>query len=125
MKLEEFIEKVEKINEYISDKKDLIENINFKNLNTKYNEVIESLTRINNEKTSPREKNIVEQYIEKNSNKINSVYIKGPLIEEEDIKDLEEILGSLLDEIERLKYLRIFNESNTIIVGGTVQVNHL
>ena len=36
MKLEEFIEKVEKINEYISDKKDLIENINFKNLNTKY-----------------------------------------------------------------------------------------
>lgn len=118
MKLEEFIEKVERINEYISDKKDLIENINFKNLNTKYNEVIESLTRINNEKTSPREKNIVEQYIEKNSNKINSVYIKGPLIEEEDIKDLEEILGSLLDEIERLKYLRIFNESNTIIVGG-------
>ena len=118
MKLEEFIEKVEKINEYISDKKDLIENINFKNLNTKYNEVIESLTRINNEKTSYREKNIVEQYIEKNSNKINSVYIKGPLIEEEDIKDLEKILGSLLDEIERLKYLRIFNESNTIIVGG-------
>lgn len=118
MKLEEFIEKVEKINEYISDKKDLIENINFKNLNTKYNEVIESLTRINNEKTSPREKNIVEQYIEKKSNKINSVYIKGPLIEEEDIKDLEKILESLLDEIERLKYLRIFNESNTIIVGG-------
>ena len=118
MKLEDFIIKIEKIYEYISDKKDLIENINFKNLNTKYNEVIESLTRINNEKTSPREKNIVEQYIEKNSNKINSVYIKGPLIEEEDIKDLEEILGSLLDEIERLKYLRIFNESNTIIVGG-------
>lgn len=118
MKLEDFIIKIEKIYEYISDKKDLIENINFKNLNTKYNEVIESLTRINNEKTSPREKNIVEQYIEKNSNKINSVYIKGPLIEEEDIKDLEEILGNLLDEIERLKYLRIFNKSNTIIVGG-------
>lgn len=118
MKLEDFIIKIEKICEYISDKKDLIENINFKNLNTKYNEVIESLTRINNEKTSPREKNIVEQYIEKNSNKINSVYIKGPLIEEEDIKDLEEILGNLLDEIERLKYLRIFNKSNTIIVGG-------
>ena len=118
MELEDFIKKIEEIYKYISDKKDLIENINFKNFNTKYNEVIESLTRINNEKTSPREKNIVEQYIEKNSNKINSVYIKGPLIEEEDIKDLEKILGSLLDEIERLKYLRIFNESNTIIVGG-------
>ena len=87
-------------------------------MNTKYNEVIESLTRINNEKTSPREKNIVEQYFEKNSNKINSIYFKGPLIEEEDIKDLGEILGNLLDEIERLKYLRIFNESNTIILGG-------
>lgn len=118
MKLEDFIKKIEEIYKYISDKKDLIENINFKNFKTKYNEVIESLTRINNEKTSYREKNIVEQYIEKNSNKINSVYFKGPLIEEEDIKDLEEILGNLLDEIERLKYLRIFNESNTIIVGG-------
>ena len=118
MKLEDFIKKIEEIYKYISDKKDLIENINFKNFNTKYNEVIESLTRINNEKTSPREKNIVEQYIEKNSNKINSVYFKGTLIEEEDIKDLEEILGNLLDEIERLKYLRIFNKSNTIIVGG-------
>lgn len=118
MKLEDFIKKIEEIYKYISDKKDLIENINFKNFNTKYNEVIESLTRINNEKTSYREKNIVEQYIEKNSNKINSVYFKGTLIEEEDIKDLEEILGNLLDEIERLKYLRIFNKSNTIIVGG-------
>ena len=118
MELEDFIKKIEEIYKYISDKKDLIENINFKNFNTKYNEVIESLTRINNEKTSYREKNIVEQYIEKNSNKINSVYFKGTLIEEEDIKDLEEILGNLLDEIERLKYLRIFNKSNTIIVGG-------
>lgn len=118
MELEDFIKKIEEIYKYISDKKDLIENINFKNFNTKYNEVIESLMRINNEKTSYREKNIVEQYIEKNSNKINSVYFKGTLIEEEDIKDLEEILGNLLDEIERLKYLRIFNKSNTIIVGG-------
>lgn len=118
MKLEDFIKKIEEIYKDISGKKGLIENINFKNLNTKYNEVIESLTRINNEKTSPREKNIVEQYFEKNSNKINSIYFKGPLIEEEDIKDLGEILGNLLDEIERLKYLRIFNESNTIILGG-------
>ena len=103
MKLEDFIKKIEEIYKDISGKKGLIENINFKNLNTKYNEVIESLTRINNEKTSPREKNIVEQYFEKNSNKINSIYFKGPLIEEEDIKDLGEILGNLLDEIERLQ----------------------
>ena len=95
MELEDFIKKIEEIYKYISDKKDLIENINFKNFNTKYNEVIESLTRINNEKTSYREKNIVEQYIEKNSNKINSVYFKGTLIEEEDIKDLINLILSL------------------------------
>ena len=118
MKLEEFIEKINEINKHISDKKDLIISINIKNFNTKYNDVIDSLTRINNEKTSLREKNIIEQYIENNSLKINSVYYKYSQIEEDDIKDIEEILRNLLDEIERLEYLRIFNKSNTIIVGG-------
>lgn len=118
MKLEEFIEKINEINKHISDKKDLIISINIKNFNTKYNDVIDSLTRINNEKTSLREKNIIEQYIENNSLKINNIYYKYSQIEEDDIKDIEEILKNLLDEIERLEYLRIFNKSNTIIVGG-------
>ena len=118
MKLEEFIEEINEINKHISDKKDLIISINIKNFNTKYNDVIDSLTRINNEKTSLREKNIIEQYIENNSLKINNIYYKYSQIEEDDIKDIEEILKNLLDEIERLEYLRIFNKSNTIIVGG-------
>ena len=108
MELEDFIKKIEEIYKYISDNKDLIENINFKNFNTKYNEVIESLTRINNEKTSYREKNIVEQYIEKNSNKINSVYFKGTLIEEEDIKDL---VGKVFDFYGEIKVVPIYDIS--------------
>ena len=118
MELEEFIKKINEINKQISNKKDLIESINIRNFNTKYNDAIDSLTRINNEKTSPREKNIIEQYIENNSLKINNIYYKYSQIEEDDIKDIEEILKNLLDEIERLEYLRIFNKSNTIIVGG-------
>ena len=118
MELEEFIKKINEINKQISNKKDLIESINIRNFNTKYNDAIDSLTRINNEKTSPREKNIIEQYIENNSLKINNIYYKYSQIEEDDIKDIEEILKNLLDEIERLEYLRIFNKSNTNIVGG-------
>ena len=118
MELEEFIKKINEINKHTSNKKDLIESINIRNFNTKYNDAIDSLIRINNEKTSRREKNIIEQYIENNSLKINNIYYKYSQIEEDDIKDIEEILKNLLDEIERLEYLRIFNKSNTIIVGG-------
>lgn len=118
MELEEFIKKINEINKHTSNKKDLIESINIRNFNTKYNDAIDSLIRINNEKTSRREKNIIEQYIENNSLKINNIYYKYSQIEEDDIKDIEEILKNLLDEIERLEYLRIFNKFNTIIVGG-------
>lgn len=64
------------------------------------------------------ERNILEQFISNNYINIDNLYYKGSLFTDEDKIKFEEILENVSEEIERLKYLRIFNESNTIIVGA-------
>lgn len=117
MKLEDFIEKIKKINININNIEYSKERTNLNNFNSKYNKVINDLNKIINEEDSYRERNILEQFINNNSVNIESLFFKGSLIVDEDKIVIEGILENFLEEIERLKYLRIFNESNTIIVG--------
>lgn len=116
MKLKDYIEKIEKINKNISNIESSKERTNLNN--SKYNKVINDLKEIINEEDSFREKNILEQFISNNYTNINNLYYKGSLFADEDKIKFEEILENVSEEIERLKYLRIFNESNTIIVGA-------
>lgn len=118
MELKDFIEKIKKINENISNIEYSEEGTNPNNFNSKYNEVINDLIKIINEEDSFRERNILEQFISNNYINIDNLYYKGPLFTDEDKIKFEEILENVSEEIERLKYLRIFNESNTIIVGA-------
>lgn len=118
MKLKDFIEKIEKINRNINNIEYSKERTNLNNFNSKYNKVINDLNKIINEEDSFRERNILEQFVNNNSANIESLYYKGSLIVDEDKIVIEGILENFLEEIERLKYLRIFNESNTIIVGA-------
>jgi hypothetical protein len=117
MKLEEFIEKIEEINKNISEIQYSEKNFYINEVNYKYNEVVNGLTKIISE-DSFREKNILEQFINSNSRDIDNLYYKGLLIVDEDKIKFEKILENFLEEVERLKYLRIFSESNTIIVGA-------
>lgn len=118
MKLKDFIEKIKKINKNISNIEYSEEGTNPNNFNSKYNEVINDLIKIINEEDSFRERNILEQFISSNSRHIDNLYYKGSLIVDEDKIEFKKILENFSEEIERLKYLRIFNESNTIIVGA-------
>ena len=118
MELKDFIEKIKKINKNISNIEYSEEGTNPNNFNSKYNEVINDLIKIINEEDSFRERNILEQFISNNYINIDNLYYKGPLFTDEDKIKFEEILENVSEEIERLKYLRIFNESNTIIVGA-------
>ena len=118
MKLKDFIEKIKKINKNISNIEYSEEGTNPNNFNSKYNEVINDLIKIINEEDSFRERNILEQFISSNSRHIDTLYYKGSLIVDEDKIEFKKILENFSEEIERLKYLRIFNESNTIIVGA-------
>ena len=117
MKLEDFIEKIEEINKDISEIQYSEKNFYINEVNYKYNEVVNSLTKIISE-DSFREKNILEQFINSNSRDIDNLYYKSLLIVDEDKIKFEKILDNFLEEVERLKYLRIFSESNTIIVGA-------
>lgn len=118
MELKDFIEKIKKINKNISNIEYSEEGTNPNNFNSKYNEVINDLIKIINEEDSFRERNILEQFISNNYINIDNLYYKGSLFTDEDKIKFEEILENVSEEIERLKYLRIFNESNTIIVGA-------
>lgn len=118
MELKDFIEKIKKINKNISNIEYSEEGTNPNNFNSKYNEVINDLIKIINEEDSFRERNILEQFISSNSRHIDNLYYKGSLIVDEDKIEFKKILENFSEEIERLKYLRIFNESNTIIVGA-------
>ena len=118
MELKDFIEKIKKKNKNISNIEYSEEGTNPNNFNSKYNEVINDLIKIINEEDSFRERNILEQFISNNYINIDNLYYKGPLFTDEDKIKFEEILENVSEEIERLKYLRIFNESNTIIVGA-------
>lgn len=118
MKLKDFIEKIDIINRNINNIEYSKERTNLNNFNSIYNKVINDLNKIINEEDSFRERNILEQFINNYSANIESLYYKGSLIIDEDKIVIEGILESFLEEIERLKYLRIFNESNTIIVGA-------
>ena len=118
MELKDFIEKIKKINKNISNIEYSEEGTNPNNFNSKYNEVINDLIKIINAEDSFRERNILEQFISNNYINIDNLYYKGPLFTDEDKIKFEEILENVSEEIERLKYLRIFNESNTIIVGA-------
>ena len=118
MKLKDFIEKIKKRNKNISNIEYSEEGTNPNNFNSKYNEVINDLIKIINEEDSFRERNILEQFISSNSRHIDNLYYKGSLIVDEDKIEFKKILENFSEEIERLKYLRIFNESNTIIVGA-------
>lgn len=117
MKLEDFIEKIEEINKDISEIQYSEKNFYINEVNYKYNEVVNSLTKIISE-DSFREKNILEQFINSNSRDIDNLYYKSLLIVDEDKIKFEKILDNFLEEVERLKYFRIFSESNTIIVGA-------
>ena len=118
MKLEDFIKKIEKINININNIEYSKERTYLNNFNSKYNKVINELNKIINEEDSFRERNILEQFISSNSRHIDNLYYKGSLIVDEDKIEFKKILENFSEEIERLKYLRIFNESNTIIVGA-------
>ena len=118
MELKDFIEKIKKINKNISNIEYSEEGTNPNNFNSKSNEVINDLIKIINEEDSFRERNILEQFISSNSRHIDNLYYKGSLIVDEDKIEFKKILENFSEEIERLKYLRIFNESNTIIVGA-------
>ena len=118
MELKDFIEKIKKINKNISNIEYSEEGTNPNNFNSKYNEVINDLIKIINEEDSFRERNILEQFISSNSRHIDNLYYKSSLIVDEDKIEFKKILENFSEEIERLKYLRIFNESNTIIVGA-------
>ena len=103
MKLEDFIEKIEEINKDISEIQYSEKNFYVNEVNYKYNEVVNSLTKIISE-DSFREKNILEQFINSNSRDIDNLYYKSLLIVDEDKIKFEKILDNFLEEVERLKF---------------------
>lgn len=115
MKLEEFKENIEKINNKIQGRENSSEE--FDNINLLNCEVTKRLVTILEKNDNIREKNILEQVIKINLNDINILIYKYPL-DDDDIKKFKVILVSFLEEIKRLKYLSIFSETNTVIVGA-------
>ena len=115
MKLEEFKENIEKINNKIQGRENSSEE--FDNINLLNCEVTKRLVTILEKNDNIREKNILEQVIKTNLDNINKLMYKYPL-DSNDIVKFKEILMNILEEIKRLKYLSIFNETNTVIVGA-------
>lgn len=115
MKLEEFKKTIENINTNFTG--DLKGNENIDSIELFYREVINGLSNIIKNEDAYREKNVLEQVIEKNINYINKLNSKNNF-EDEDRKIYNEILENFSEEINRLEYLRIFNETNTIVIGA-------
>ena len=115
MKLEEFKANIEIINNKLESRENFSEE--FDNLNLLNFEVTKRLVTILEKDDNIREKNILEQVIKTNLNDFNTLMYKYSL-DHNDVVKFKEILVSFLEEIKRLKYLSIFNDTNTVIVGA-------